>query len=65
MSDPITLIPNLQDVMEECIELKIQIEQNHQAAAGHVENRDNENETQQQRIREEFLEADFRRREQR
>ena len=48
MSDPITLIPNLQEVMEECIESEIQTEQNHQAEAGHVENRDNENETQQQ-----------------
>ena len=46
MSDFITLIPNLLEVMEECIEQEIQIEQNHQAAAGHVENRDNENETQ-------------------
>ena len=48
MSDPIILIPNLQELMEECIEPEIQIEQNHQAAVGHVENRDNENETQQQ-----------------
>ena len=46
MSDPITLMPNLQEVMEECIELELQTEQNHQAAAGHVENRDNENEMQ-------------------
>ena len=46
MSDPITLIPNLQEVMEECIEQEIQIQQNHKAAAGHVENRDNENEMQ-------------------
>ena len=48
MSDPITLISNLKEVMEECIEPKMQTEQNHQAAAGHVESRDNENETQQQ-----------------
>ena len=48
MYDPITLIPNLQDIMEECIKQEIQTEKNHQAAAEHVENRDNENETQQQ-----------------
>ena len=48
MSDPITLVSNLQEVMEECIEPEMQTEQNHQAAAGQVENRDNENETQQQ-----------------
>ena len=46
MLDPITLMPNLQEVMEECIEPKMQTKQNHQAAARHVENRDNENETQ-------------------
>ena len=48
MSNSITLIPNLQEVMEECIEPEIKTEQNHQATAGHVENRENENETQQQ-----------------
>ena len=48
MSDPITLIPHLQEVTEECIEKEIQTKQNHQAATGHVENKDNESEMQQQ-----------------
>ena len=44
MSDPITLIPMLQEVMEEFIDLENQTKLDHQALAGHVENKDNENE---------------------
>ena len=49
MFDSTTLIPNLHEVMEEYTELENQTEQGFEAAAGHVENRDNENETQQQK----------------
>ena len=48
MSDPITLIPNLHEVMEECTELENLTEQVQQAATGQVENRVDENEKQQQ-----------------
>ena len=48
MSDPTTLIPNLNEIMEEYIELENQTEQDSQAVTVQVEDMDDENEKQQQ-----------------
>ena len=48
MSDPTTLIPNLNKIMEEYTEMENQTEQDSQAATVQVEDRDDENEKQQQ-----------------
>ena len=52
MSDPIILIPNLNEIMEEYIESKNQIEQVSRAACKQVEGRDDENEEHQQTVEE-------------
>ena len=48
MSDPTTLIPNLNEIMEEYIERENQTEQYSQAASVQVEDSEDENEKQQQ-----------------
>ena len=48
MFDPTSLIPNLNEIMEEYTELENQTEQDSQAATVQVEDRDDENEKQQQ-----------------
>ena len=47
MFDPTTLIPNLNEIMEEYTELENQTEQDSQAAVVQVEDRDDENEKKQ------------------
>ena len=47
MSDSTTLIPTLNESMEECTELENQTEQGSQEAAEQVEDREDENEKQQ------------------
>ena len=49
MSDSTTLIPNLNEIMEEYTELENQTEQGSQAAVVQVEDREDENEKQQQK----------------
>ena len=49
MSDSTTLIPVLNELMEEYIELENEIEQGSQEAAVQVEDREDENEKQQQK----------------
>ena len=52
MYDPTILIPNLNEIMEEYIELENQTEQVSRAEAEHIEGRDDENEEHQQTIEE-------------
>ena len=52
MSDPTTLIPNLNEIMEGYTELENQIEQVSRAASGQVEERDDENEKNQHIVEE-------------
>ena len=52
MSNPTILIPNLNEIMEEYIELENQTEQVSRAAAEQVEGRDDENEEHQQTVEE-------------
>ena len=49
MSDSTTLIPNLNEIMEEYTELENQTEQGSQAVAVQVEDKEDENEKQQQK----------------
>ena len=49
MSDSTTLIPNLNEIMEEYTELENQVEQDSPTTAVQVEDRDDENEKQQQK----------------
>ena len=48
MYDPTTLIPNLNEIMEEYTKLENQTEQDSQPVVVQVEDRDDENEKQQQ-----------------
>ena len=48
MYDPTTLIPKLNEIMEEYVELENQTKQDSQAVAVQVEDKDNENEKKQQ-----------------
>ena len=50
MSDPTILIPNLHEVMEECIELEKQTEQGFEATTRQVEERNEDNEENHQTI---------------
>ena len=52
MSDPTILIPNLNEIMEEYIELENQTEQVSLAVAEQIEGRDDENEEHQQTVEE-------------
>ena len=52
MFDSTTLLPNLNEIMEEYTELENQIEQGSQAAAVQVDDREDENEKQQQKGKE-------------
>ena len=52
MSDPTTLIPNLQEVMEEYTELENQTEQGLEATTREVEERDDDNEENHQTVKE-------------
>ena len=52
MSDPTTFIPNLNEIVEEYTKLENQTKQISQAAAGQVEERDDENEEHQQTMEE-------------
>ena len=49
MSDSITLIPTLNEIVEECTELENQTGQGSQEATEQVEDREDENEKQQQK----------------
>ena len=49
MSDSTTLIPNLNEIMEEYTELENQTEQDSSTAIVHVEDKDDGNEKQQQK----------------
>ena len=50
MSDPTILIPNLHEVMEECIELEKQTEQGFEATTRQVEERNEENKENHQTV---------------